>query len=145
MPPNAVPSVSAADLCHARCMHPEAVAQAHARLATDETYKAVAELFSALADPTRTKVVHALMRQELCTCDLAAVAGVTASGISQHLRYLRALHLVHSRRAGKFVYYRLDDAHVAQMMQLGLTHQGHTEREMGAQQASGMIAQVANE
>jgi DNA-binding transcriptional ArsR family regulator len=113
-----------------RSVHPEQVAQARARLATPETYRGVADLFGALADPTRARIVHTLLRQELCTCDLAAVVGVTESGISQHLRILRALRLVKSRRAGKFVYYRLDDTHVALLLQLGLTHQGHTDDEL---------------
>jgi ArsR family transcriptional regulator, lead/cadmium/zinc/bismuth-responsive transcriptional repressor len=126
------PRQSDVDLCQVRCVHPEQVAQARARLAADETYRGVAQLFGALADPTRAKIVHSLLRQELCTCDLAAVAGVTESGISQHLRILRALRMVKARRAGKFVYYRLDDAHVALLMQLGLTHQGHTDDEPAA-------------
>jgi ArsR family transcriptional regulator, lead/cadmium/zinc/bismuth-responsive transcriptional repressor len=76
--------------------------------------------------------VHALQHHELCTCDLAAVVGVTESGVSQHLRILRTLHVVKSRRAGKFVYYSLDDAHVALLMQLGLTHQGHADTQLDA-------------
>lgn len=131
MPHSPAPVPAEADLCQVRCVHPEQVAQARARLAADETYRGVAQLFGALADPTRAKIIHSLLRQELCTCDLAAVVGVTESGISQHLRILRALHVVQARRAGKFVYYRLDDAHVALLMQLGLTHQGHTDDEPG--------------
>jgi DNA-binding transcriptional ArsR family regulator len=120
-----LPSQPVADLCRARCVHPEQVAQARARLAHDDTYREVAQIFGALADPTRAKIVHALLSQELCTCDLAIVAGVSDSGISQHLRILRSLRMVKSRRAGKFVYYRLDDTHVARLLQLGLAHQGH--------------------
>lgn len=140
----AVSNLSAADLCRAGCVHPDAVARARAWLAPAETYQGVAELFGALADPTRATIVHALLRQELCTCDLAAVAGVSASGISQHLRILRALRIVKSRRAGKFVYYRLDDAHVAQLIQLGLMHQGHTERELEMPPLGAVIEQAAN-
>lgn len=114
-----------AELCGVRCVHTEDVAHARALLATDDTYKDLAELFGALADPTRAKIVHILMRQELCTCDLSAVVGITESGVSQHLRVLRALRLVKSRRAGKFVYYSIDDAHIALLVQVGLTHQGH--------------------
>ena len=139
MPRQTAPESAVADLCPVRSVHPEQVAQARTRLATPETYRGVADLFGALADPTRAKILHTLLRQELCTCDLAAVVGVTESGISQHLRILRALRLVKSRRAGKFVYYRLDDTHVALLMQLGLTHQGHTDDEL--EMVSG-IAQV---
>jgi DNA-binding transcriptional ArsR family regulator len=113
------------ELCPVAQVHPEDVARARAGLADDETYRGLAALFSAIADPTRAKIVHALLRQELCSCDIAALAGITASGASQHLRVLRNLRLVKSRRTGKLVYYSLDDAHIALLVQLGLTHLGH--------------------
>lgn len=114
-----------AEMCAARCVHAEDVAHTRERLDDDGTYIELAEVFGALADATRAKIVHALLHQELCTCDIAAVVGVSESGVSQHLRLLRALRLVKSRRAGKFVYYSLDDAHITLLMQVGLTHLGH--------------------
>jgi DNA-binding transcriptional ArsR family regulator len=116
---------SEVEMCAARCIHVEDVAHTRARLEDDGTYSALAEVFGALADATRAKIVHALLHQELCTCDIAAVVGISESGVSQHLRLLRALRLVKSRRAGKFVYYSLDDAHITLLMQVGLTHLGH--------------------
>jgi len=113
--------------CPVRSIHPEAVADARAHLDDERTYVHLATLFGALSDATRVRIVHALARQELCTCDLAAVAGISESGTSQHLRILRALGLVTSRRAGKVVYYRLDDDHVEQLVRIGLAHLGHEE------------------
>lgn len=115
------------ELCQIPCLHPDDVAHARAGLADEATYRALADLFAALSDPTRAKIVHALLQQELCSCDLAAVAGVSASGASQHLRVLRHLRLVKSRRVGKLVFYSLDDAHIALLVQLSLTHLGHGE------------------
>lgn len=120
--PRAVPH---ADVCEVRCLHPQDVARARDLLADDLTYDGLANLFGALADATRSRIVHTLLRQELCTCDIAAVLGVTESAVSQHLRVLRHLGLVRHRRAGKLVYYSLDDSHVAQLVQVGLTHTGH--------------------
>lgn len=120
-------AVAPVEVCQGDCVHPEAVAQARAALAPDATYADLAALFDALADPTRAKIVHTLLRQELCSCDLAAVVGISRSGASQHLRILRNLRLVKSRRAGKLVYYSLDDAHIALLVQVGLTHLGHGE------------------
>ncbi len=114
-----------AEQCQGHCIHPEVVARAQAHLEEETTYIQLAELFGALADTTRAKIIHALLRQELCTCDLAAVVGITESGVSQHLRVLRSLRLVKARRAGKFVYHSLDDTHVSQLFQVGLAHQGH--------------------
>lgn len=116
-----------AEMCQATCVDTDAVAQAQARLGNDATYAGLAQVFGALADPTRAKIVHLLLHQELCTCDIAAALGVSDSAVSQHLRVLRSLRLARSRRAGKFVFYTLDDAHVAMLMQVSLTHHGHGE------------------
>lgn len=112
--------------CSVRHVHDDQVRLARAELAEETTYADLAGLFSALADPTRVKLVHVLLRRELCTCDLAATLGVTESATSQHLRLLRALRLVKSRRAGKVVYHSLDDEHIAALIRVGLVHLGHT-------------------
>jgi ArsR family transcriptional regulator, lead/cadmium/zinc/bismuth-responsive transcriptional repressor len=107
-------------------VHEDDVRRARDLLAQDETYIDLSSLFAALADTTRVKLVHVLLRQELCTCDLAATLGVSESATSQHLRLLRALRLVKSRRAGKVVYHSLDDEHIAALIRVGLVHLGHT-------------------
>ena len=101
---------------------------AQGRLEAPETYAALAELFDALSDPTRARIVHLLMQHEWTTSQIAAITGATEPATSQHLRVLRDLHLVRSRRAGRWVYYRLDDQHVAQLMRTSLAHlrDGHT-------------------
>jgi ArsR family transcriptional regulator, lead/cadmium/zinc/bismuth-responsive transcriptional repressor len=116
----------AAGRCAVRHVHEDHVRRARSLLAGDETYFGLSSLFAALADPTRVKLVHVLLRQELCTCDLAATLGVSESATSQHLRLLKALRLVKSRRAGKVVYHSLDDAHIAALIRVGLVHLGHT-------------------
>lgn len=95
---------------------------ARGRLEATETYAALAELFGALADPTRARIVHLLMQREWTTSQIAAITGATEPATSQHLRVLRDLHLVRSRRAGRWVYYRLDDLHVTQLMRTSLAH-----------------------
>lgn len=120
-----------AETCEVRRIHPADVMNARAGLEEESTYRSLAELFGALADPTRAKIVHTLLRQELCTCDIAAVAGISESGASQHLRVLRSLRLVKARRAGKFVYYSLDDTHIALLVRVGLTHLGHAQAVAG--------------
>jgi DNA-binding transcriptional ArsR family regulator len=112
--------------CAVRHVHEDDVLRARTLLAGDDTYIELSSLFAALADTTRVKLVHVLLRQELCTCDLAATLGVSESATSQHLRLLRALRLVKSRRAGKVVYHSLDDEHIAALIRVGLVHLGHT-------------------
>jgi DNA-binding transcriptional ArsR family regulator len=114
-----------AGACAVRHVHEDHVRGARGQLSDDATYVDLASLFAALADATRVKLVHVLLRRELCTCDLAATLGVSESATSQHLRLLRALRLVRSRRAGKVVYHSLDDEHIAALVRVGLVHLGH--------------------
>ena len=82
----------------------------------------LAAIFAALGEPTRLRIVHALSAGELCVGDLAAVLGMAVPAVSQHLRVLRDLRIVRNRRAGKMVYYALDDAHVADLFAVALAH-----------------------
>jgi DNA-binding transcriptional ArsR family regulator len=109
-----------------RCVNEADVARARERLLPADVYADLAGLFDALGDPTRARIVHVLLSQEMCTSDLAAVVGVSEPSVSQHLRLLRALRLVKYRRAGRVVYYSLDDAHVAELVRTGLVHLGHS-------------------
>jgi ArsR family transcriptional regulator, arsenate/arsenite/antimonite-responsive transcriptional repressor len=67
-----------------------------------------AEMFGALADPTRLKLVKLLCRQSgnvLCVNALAGILGVTQSAVSQHLRVLRIVGLVKAERRGYHIHY----------------------------------------
>ena len=83
---------------------------------------AMAQLFRALADPTRAKIVHALVHADMTTSGLAALLGMSLPAISQHLRLLRMLRVVRSRRESRLVYYSLDDSHIRFLVTLTLTH-----------------------
>jgi DNA-binding transcriptional ArsR family regulator len=82
----------------------------------------LAETFRALGDPTRVRVLDALSRAELCVCDLAALLGLGESATSHQLRFLRSLRLVRTRRAGRRVFYALDDDHITRLFAQGLEH-----------------------
>src|SRR5262245_16072094 len=110
------------DDCPVRVVHPEAIARARTALRPDEDYADVAETFRALGDASRAKILHALLAEELCVCDLAALIGVTESAVSQHLRVLRALRVVRPRKAGRVVYYRLEAACIRALLTVALTH-----------------------
>ena len=62
-------------------------------------------------------------------CDLANVLSMTKSSISHQLKILRDNHLVKARQAGKEVYYRLDDSHIQQILQLGIEHIKHLKED----------------
>lgn len=86
----------------------------------------VADLFRLLGDPGRVQLLSALLEAgELCVCDLAAVVGSAESSVSHSLRLLRTAGIVRHRRAGRQVFYRLDDAHVRLLLDLSVEHVGH--------------------
>ena len=95
------------------------------RLVHDTTAVELADLFKALGDPTRVKLIHALHQSELCVHDLTVVLGMGQSAVSHQLRFLRNLRIVKRRKVGKTVFYSLDDDHVTQIFILTLEHLNH--------------------
>lgn len=89
-----------------------------------EVYRAdgLGNLFKALSDETRAKILYCLSREELCVCDVANILEMSVQAVSHHLRLLRAMKLVKYRRDGKLAFYSLDDGHVAHLISEGLAH-----------------------
>ena len=106
-------------------LHPEAIARARATLAPAEQVQSMAEVFAALGDPTRLRIVGALRVGELCVQDLTVLLGLTTSAVSHQLRLLRTLRLVRARKVGRIVFYGLDDAHVADLLTQAEAHVRH--------------------
>jgi ArsR family transcriptional regulator, lead/cadmium/zinc/bismuth-responsive transcriptional repressor len=82
----------------------------------------VAELFRAFSDTNRVRTLSILIHGEMNVRTLAERVGVSESAVSHHLRGLRQMRLVTARRAGKEVYYRMDDAHLIALFQEGVEH-----------------------
>ncbi len=95
-------------------------------LVSDSTAGDLADLFKALGDPTRVRIIHALHLSELCVHDLTVVLNMGQSAVSHQLRFLRNMRIVKRRKVGKTVYYSLDDEHVAQIFKLTLEHLTHS-------------------
>lgn len=112
-------------LCDDRLTHVAAVRAARANLPSGTVLADLADLFAALGDPTRLRIVAALAANELCVCDLAATVGQSESAVSHHLRLLRSLGLVRARRDGRRVYYAPADGHVAVLYGEALDHVAH--------------------
>lgn len=109
------------DRCEIFCSDPAKVEYVKNRL---DGLDVVVDIFKALGDQTRFKIVYALWQEELCVCDLALVLDMPVAAISYHLRYLRSLRLVKSDKRGKMVFYSLDDDHVFRLVHLALEHSG---------------------
>jgi len=112
-------------------IHEDQAQVAKEHLVDDTTAVGLAETFRAMADPTRIRMLSALMDGELCVIDLAALLGMTHSAISHQLRLLRTLHIVKNRKEGRIVYYSLDDDHIRDLFQRGLEHFVHRHDPKG--------------
>ncbi|SRR5258708_2014898 len=107
---------------------PAAVAQAREAAPPADLLALVVEAFGALADPTRARILYALIRRPLCVRDLAHVTGVSESAVSHQLRLLRGRRLVRPRRAGNVMYYAVDDHHVAALFREAEYHADHVRQ-----------------
>ena len=94
-------------------------------LLQEQTSTRLADLFSALSDPTRLRIISVLLEGEMNVGDIAAELAMSESAVSHQLRGLRYMHLVRSRKDGRQVYYALDDDHIAELYRLGLDHVEH--------------------
>jgi DNA-binding transcriptional ArsR family regulator len=110
------------DTCDVFHLHPAKVARLRTALMTDPSVGALAETFKVLGDVTRVRLLDALSRSELCVCDMARLLGLSESAVSHQLRLLRGMRLVRSRRAGRMIFYRLDDQHIVGLFEQGLEH-----------------------
>jgi ArsR family transcriptional regulator, lead/cadmium/zinc/bismuth-responsive transcriptional repressor len=88
----------------------------------ERTAAHVAQLFRAFSDPSRVRILSAIVEQEVNISTLAETVGLTESAVSHHMRGLRQMRLVKSRRAGKEVYYSIDDPHIVALFQQGVRH-----------------------
>ncbi len=111
------------NLCSINEIDPEKVAFVQKKALPENTVERLSRLFSALSDPTRLKILHALtVTEELCVCDLAALAELSVSAVSHQLRLLRDRDLVRARRDGRMVFYSVADDHIAVLMGTGIEH-----------------------
>ncbi len=92
---------------------------------TPELALLVAQVFQALADPTRARIMYALTKGERTVGDLAKIAGISPSATSHQLKSLRDLRIVKFRREGTRIYYATDDVHVASLFHEALHHVAH--------------------
>lgn len=115
-------SVAEYDHCDGHTIHQEIVDEVRLQMPLDEDLMNVADLFKVFSDSTRVKIISALLKSEMCVCDIAVLLNMSKSAISHQLRTLRQTRIVKTRKDGKVVYYSLDDAHVGNILEQGLDH-----------------------
>ncbi len=119
-------TANSADECDTSCSgSPADLAAIKAELIDDQAAIQFADWFKAFSDPTRVKIISALLKRELCVHDLTVLLEMGQSAVSHQLRYLRNLRIVKRRKVGKTVFYSLDDAHIEQIFLQTLQHTNH--------------------
>lgn len=108
--------------CDCRIIHQDRVERARKACLPAEESTDMVQLFKAMGDSGRMGILLALLQGEMCVCDLAALLSVSESAISHQLRILRQLKLVANRRQGPVLYYRLNDDHIRQLIDVALDH-----------------------
>lgn len=111
------------DACEIYCYDEEKVNRIQSEL-EKEDIASVAQLFKAIAEENRAKIIFALLKGEaLCVCDIANIIDVTVANASHHLRTLHKQGVVKFRKEGRLAFYSLDDDHVEQLFVHALAHE----------------------
>lgn len=90
-----------------------------------DTVEYVSQLFKALSDPTRIKILHLLSEEECSVNHIAEVLELSQSAVSHQLSLLRNLRLVKHRREGTTIIYSCDDNHVISLLNQAISHCEH--------------------
>lgn len=117
-----MPYTADIDRCDCNTIHENVVSEVRENMPEEDDLLELSELFKVFGDSTRVKILSALLRAEMCVCDIAVLLGMTKSSISHQLRILKQSKLVKNRKDGKVVYYSLADDHVKNIFDQGLTH-----------------------
>ena len=108
--------------CSSDVIHEDIVNRVREELPEEDQLYDLAEVFKVFGDSTRIRILSALLKAELCVCDISFLLNMTQSAISHQLRVLKQARLVKNRREGKVVYYSLDDNHIEKILDMGLDH-----------------------
>ena len=114
--------ISKIERCSSNIIHKDIIDRVKKSIPKEETLYDLAELFKVFGDSTRIKILCALFESEMCVCDIASLLNMTQSAISHQLRVLKSNRLVKYRRDGKVIYYSLDDDHIKDIFNAGLSH-----------------------
>jgi len=114
-----------APTCDVIAIHEDRIRSAARRTIDVQTAGAVAATFKLMGNPMRVRIVDALSQAELCVCDLAVLLDTRISALSHQLALLKEHRIVKSRRAGKMLFYSLDDHHVKSLFEQAVVHSRH--------------------
>lgn len=90
------------------------------------TIQEISQIFKALADPTRIRILYILSQEECSVNHIAEVLELSQSAVSHQLSFLKTLRLVKSKRSGTSMLYCCDDSHVISLLTQAINHAEHS-------------------
>ena len=108
--------------CEHEKEHQAALERAKQQILSAADVAKISAVFRMLSEPTRMRIVLALMNGEMCVYHLAEATNSTVSGVSHQLRILRDNKIVKAKRFGKNVEYSIADDHVREIVKMGIEH-----------------------
>jgi len=96
--------------------------RSHGVISPPASLERAAQLFRAMGDSSRLRILQLLQKGEQCVTEIVAAVNDKFSTVSQRLRVLRSEGLVVRRREGNHLYYALADRHVADLILNALAH-----------------------
>lgn len=85
----------------------------------------LAGIYSALGDASRLGIVIYLLEKEANVSQIANYVNLSQPLVSHHLRLLKDLRILKSRKKGQCVYYSLNDDHIKEIVEIGIIHVAH--------------------
>lgn len=118
---NAAP-LADADSVEEACEHELLAERARKSMPPEEQIECMCSAFKVLGEPSRMKILLALMGGELCVYHIAEAVGGNQSNVSHQLRILKDARIVRSRRSGKNILYSVADEHVTAIVLMSRAH-----------------------
>jgi ArsR family transcriptional regulator len=109
-------------LADTSCTPSKRITELKSRIIEDEApYRELEAFFDALGDATRLKMLKLITNEELCSCEVMAALELTQPTTSHHLGILERAGLLSSRRNGKWVFYKIANSKVRNLVDRGFS------------------------
>ena len=108
--------------CNLEKEHEAAAQRAKEGILAGSDVEKICKIFHLLADPSRLKILLALMNGDMCVYHLTEVCDSSVSAVSHQLRVLRDNNIVRGKRIGKNVEYSIADHHVREIVNMAIAH-----------------------
>lgn len=87
------------------------------KIPSDESFEAKSDMFKAISDPTRLKILYILQDGELCVCEIIMALEKPQSTVSHHLNVLKNAGFIKGRKEGVWIHYKLNNPKIIHIIE----------------------------